>query len=124
MKSLTLVDADDLVRWADRRDAQAELPALVRDLILATVPRATRVSFRAGAGVQLGGWDGLVQANPGNAFVPDGVSGWELSVKRDVKQKADHDYRERTNDPQGIVLGESAFVFVTPGHRGRHLQRS
>lgn len=114
MGSLTLIDADDLVQWADRRDAQAELPALVRDLVLATVPRATRVSFRTGAGVQLGGWDGLVQADPGNAFVPDGLSGWELSVDGKVKQKANSDYRERTNDPLGVVPAQSAFVFATP----------
>lgn len=39
MKSLTLVDATDLERWADRPDAQHLFPQAVRRLVLAT-PRS------------------------------------------------------------------------------------
>ena len=76
--------------------------------------RSIGVSFRAGEGVQLGGWDGLVSVEAGNAFVPDGVSGWELGTNRDVRGKADEDYEKRTGDPGDLDPSRSAYVFVTP----------
>ena len=66
------IDGTALVQWADRRDSQALLPALVRQLVHATVPTAHRVEFRAGEGVQLPGWDGYVEAPTGTAQVPEG----------------------------------------------------
>src|SRR4051794_416187 len=114
MKSITLADATDLASWANRLDAQAQLPRLLRRLVLATVERTIGVSFRAGEGVQLGGWDGLVSIEAGNAFVPDGVSSWELGTNRDVKGKADEDYDKRSGDPGDLDPSRSAFVFVTP----------
>ena len=113
MRSLTLVDGTDLDSWANRRDAQSQLPQVVRGLIHATVD-ASRVEFRAGEGVQLAGWDGIVAAEQGNAFVPDGASGWELSTAKDVKTKADHGYETRCENPGGIDPAQSTFVFVTP----------
>ncbi len=110
----TLVDANDLVGWADRREAQGQLPRVVRDLVLATVGRAERVVFSADEGVQLSGWDGIVDASEGNAFVPDGLSAWELGTNRDVKRKADADYAKRVKDPLGLDPAEATFVFVTP----------
>lgn len=110
----TLVDATDLAGWADRREAQGQLPRVVRDLVLATVERAERVAFAAGEGVQLGGWDGIVDVPCGNAFVPDGPSAWELGVGRQVKRKADSDYAKRTKDPLGLDPSETTYVFVTP----------
>ena len=70
MTNVLFADATDLEQWADRRDAQAFLPQLVRRLILATVNRVTRIEFRAGEGVQFPGWDGLVVTDKGNPFVP------------------------------------------------------
>jgi hypothetical protein len=66
----------------------------------------------------MGGWDGIVDAPEGNAFVPDGFSVWELGVNRDVKGKADRDYQERCPKPRcpkplGVVPAETTFVFVT-----------
>jgi hypothetical protein len=74
------IGALDIESWAQRRDAQAMLPELVRRLVLATTPHATRVSFRSDEGVQLGGWDGVVVSTEATPFVPDGVSAWELTV--------------------------------------------
>jgi addiction module HigA family antidote len=110
----TLVDATDLVGWAERREAQGQLPRVVRDLVLATAGRAERVVFSADESVQLPGWDGIVDASQGNALVPDGLSAWELGTNRDVKRKADADYAKRTEDPLGIDPSETTFVFVTP----------
>src|ERR687892_546468 len=98
MINAMLVDATDLLLWATRRDAQATLPQLLRRLVLTGEARVERIDFRAGEGVQLEGWDGLVEAGPGSAFVPDGVSGWEIGTNRAVKDKADGDYATRSAD--------------------------
>jgi len=114
MTMISDVDAEDLIRWADHRDAQATLPQLVRRLVLATGERVTRVSFRSGEGVQLAGWDGLVVAEDASALVPAGISGWELGVGKKIKGKADDDYEKRTREPGGITPEHATFVFVTP----------
>lgn len=119
MRLATLIDATDLASWANRRDAQGTLPQLLRRLIHATVERVLRAGFPAGEGVQLGGWDGIVAVEQGNAFVPDGTSAWELGVNRDIKGKADDDYEKRRTDPRGIDPTQSTFVFVTPRRWGR-----
>lgn len=113
MRANTLVDATDLDRWADRREAQHDLPRLVRRLVYATAPPPRRIQFRAGAGVQLGGWDGLVVAEAGNPWVPDGPSGWELSASSDLPGKPNRDYRSRTAKPGDVDPEVSTFVFVS-----------
>jgi addiction module HigA family antidote len=115
----TLVNSTDLTEWANRRDAQGLLPKVVRSLVLATVGRIESIAFSAEEGVQLGGWDGIVEAPEGNAFVPRGLSAWELGTNRDVKRKADDDYEKRTEDPLGIDPSKATFVFVTPRRWGK-----
>ena len=110
----TFVDATDLVAWAGRRDAQAFLPKLVRRLILATTSKVSRVGARSGEGVQLTGWDGIVIAEAGNAFVPEGASAWEMGTNQNPRQKAQDDYKKRTQDSQGIDPEQTIFIFVTP----------
>jgi hypothetical protein len=122
MPLLTLVDATALTVWAGRRDAQELLPQVLRRLVHATVPTATRVAFAAGEGVLLGGWDGVVVCETGNAYVPAGTSGWEAGTDKNVKGKADRDYNKRTDDPPtpgatgslGLDRSTASFVFVTP----------
>ena len=110
----TFVDATDLVAWANRRDAQALLPALVRRLILATTTQVSRVGVRSGEGVQLASWDGIVIAEAGNAFVPEGASVWEMGTNQDPRTKAQDDYKKRTKNSQDIDPAQTTFVFVTP----------
>lgn len=108
------VDATDLKQWAERRTAQETLPEVVRRLVHATAPSATRITFRAGEGVQLGGWDGLVSAATATPFVPAGESGWELGVEKKVLGKANSDLETR-RDGGGVLRPDaSAFLFVTP----------
>lgn len=114
MRSLLLADGTDLASWANRRDSQGLMPQLISRLVHASVGRVRWISFRSGEGVHLPGWDGIVTVDEGNAFVPDGTSGWETSVNRDIKGKADDDYDKRTKDPQGLDRQKATFVFVTP----------
>lgn len=113
MLSPLLASSKDVELWAEHLDARATLPRLVRRLVLATLERVEFVSFRADEGVQVGGYDGIVQASQGNAFVPDGLSVWELSTERNVKRKADEDYAKRSATPGSVDPASTSFVFVT-----------
>lgn len=127
MRSPIRANATDIDRWADQRDSQAILPKLIRRLVLASINRVERLHFRSDEGVQLGGWDGIVQVPTGNAFVPDGVSGWELSTSGDVKGRAIDNYQKRSGDPHTLSIGSTSFVFVTarrwPGKTGDEKER-
>ena len=114
MSELDLVDTTDIVRWADRLDARSRLPGLVRRLITATGRGLTGLSIRAGEGVQLPGWDGVVEACEKDLHVPDGVSVWEIGVSAKVAQKASADYLKRTAEPGGVNPLEATYVFVSP----------
>jgi hypothetical protein len=86
----------------------------MRRLVLASGMHVDRAAFRAGEGVQLGGWDGLVKADSSHAFIPDGISGWEMGTNAGVRGKADGDYTTRSADPLGLDPSHTTFVFVTP----------
>lgn len=109
-----LADATDLDRWADTRSAQADLPRLVRRLIRAENDQVQRVEMRGGEGVGLTGYDGFVEASRATPFVPEGLSVWEMGVGADPGDKAQRDYRSRTDKPHGIDPAAYTFVFVTP----------
>src|SRR5947209_11637518 len=108
-----LVDGTDLDRWADTMDAEGRLPQVVRRLVLASTPTVHSIEFRAGEGVRFRGWDGLLDAQGGEPFVPEGVSRWELTTAADTSSKAQGDYDKRTKDPLGVTPSESSFVFLT-----------
>lgn len=112
------VDATDLNLWANRLDAQSSLPQLVRRLIHATVEQLQRINIPAGDSVQIGGWDGIVYTEQGNAFVPKGCSAWEFGATKEIKGKADSDYDKRSKEPLDMTPVETTFIFVTPRRWG------
>lgn len=114
MPRLDLVNASDLERWADRVDARPKLPELLRRLVNATGKGLTKVSFRAGDGIQSPGWDGEAEASEPDTHVPKGESVWEMGVSSNAKKKADDDYSKRTADPLGVDQGNATYVCVTP----------
>lgn len=114
MINRTFLNANELERWADQNNASFELPRLVRKLIFATVAQITEISFPSDEAVLLGGWDGKLDAPEGNAYVPAGVSVWEMGRNEDVTKKANEDYRKRTEKPNNVVPASCEFVFVTP----------
>ncbi|MBY0289113.1 MAG: hypothetical protein K2X52_18545 [Mycobacteriaceae bacterium] len=70
--------------------------------------------MRGGEGVGLPGYDGVVEATRSSSFVPEGPSVWEMGTGRDPADKANSDFRTRTNDPLGVDTASTTFVFVTP----------
>jgi transcriptional regulator with XRE-family HTH domain len=109
-----LIDGTDLNLWAETKAGQEQMPKLVRRLIHETVERLVRVDFRSGEGVQLGGWDGVVETTEGNSYVPKGASYWEVSAESRPKSKAEGVYKERTSNPLRADRSSSTFVFCTP----------
>lgn len=109
------VDSTDLEQWAERLEAQAVMPELMRRLVRATIANPKRVEFAAGEAVLLAGWDGIVETELGRERVPAGHSRWELGAKANVKRKADEDYEKRKAEPgDGVDPSRTTFVFVTP----------
>ena len=85
------IDRNKLQSWADTRPSQSDLPRLVRRLILETTPGLVELGMPAGDGVAAGDWDGSVRTTEATAWVPDGLSVWELSVNSSPNAKADED---------------------------------
>ena len=113
MKSQLFANAKDIDSWANRRDAQSNLPRLIRKLAWFTSKRIDFIQFRSDEGIALGGWDGIIQVPEGNAYVPEGTSGWELTTEKNTKSKADDDYDKRSQDPKELDKENRSFVFVT-----------
>jgi len=107
------VKARDLEQWSSTRDAQADLPTLVRKLIYASTEPAAHIELPGGEGVQRHGWDGVVRTETRSSFVPASVSGWEISVAQRPADKAERDFKARKKGPLGLPPSEVTFVFVT-----------
>ena len=107
-------DPSEISNWADLPDANHQLPELIQRLILATVPELSRLGMPSGSAVWLPGWDGLLTAENGNAWVPKGNAAWEFGCRKDVGTKANEDYRKRTDPPHGVADTTTTFMFATP----------
>lgn len=108
-----LVDRADIVKWAERIDARAEFPRVVRGLIRATNDQVVSLQMRAAEGSGVPGYDGTCDALRATPFVPAGPAVWELGVGEDPGDKAQRDYRSRTDNPLGVDPSATTFVFVT-----------
>lgn len=106
------ISGTDLQHWATQISASSTFPALIRKLILAT--SSGSASMRAGEGVRLSGFDGLVECQEPHNYIPQGQSVWEMGVNADIKGKADDDYDARTAKPLTVNPADTTFVFVTP----------
>jgi len=103
----------DLDQWSARRTAQGELPAVVRQLIMAAVQPA-RIVFPANEGIARPGLDGVLTVTGDTGpYVPSGESMWEASTNGNPRAKATEDYKKRTNQTPADVRAKTTFVFVT-----------
>lgn len=104
------IRASDLEAWAERFESEQWLPSLMRQLVLASGAKIQSCRFLTHEQTNLGGCDGVVDAETDGLCVPAGVSGWELSKRDDVVNKADEDI---TKDAGEIKPADSTFVAVT-----------
>lgn len=107
-----MISAKELSEWAATHEAQSQLPTLVRRAI-GQIGSITSITMPAGASVNVGGFDGEVQAEDGNTWVPKGKSYWELSVNSQPRTKAQDDYEKRTRATSKEIRGNSVYIAVT-----------
>lgn len=100
-------------QWADTTNARGQLPELIRRLIGATAT-LTQLAVRGADTSNFGGWDGMVTASVGNAWVPPGDSRWEMGCAQVPLAKARGDFQLRTESTPQSQAHELDFVFVTP----------
>jgi transcriptional regulator with XRE-family HTH domain len=110
-----LINATDLDQWADRRDAQGDIPELLAKLISASIGPGANVHFGAQESIQLSDWDGVTNSPVASGYVPAGVTGWEISTqRRNIGRKVQDDYDKRTADAGHLDRAQSTYIFVTP----------
>jgi hypothetical protein len=108
------VKANDIKDWTakNKRRAEETLPLVIKKLILAS-SRPNYICFPSGDSVSHSGWDGIVEVDRGNEFVPTGKSGWECGTNENIKNKAEGDFNTRTIKPDPLELTDTTFVFAT-----------
>ncbi|MFM1842336.1 MAG: hypothetical protein RLZZ490_1072, partial [Cyanobacteriota bacterium] len=108
------VTTNDIRNWTETNKRQSEetLPLLVKKLILASC-QPKRLRIPSGDGIALPGWDGNLEVNEGNRFIPAGISCWEFGSDRNVKKKAEEEYSKRLSETEVSELDTTTFVFVT-----------
>lgn len=108
------VRAGDLVHWADTLDARARLSVLLRRLVHSTGTSLRTVDFPGNDDSQRPGWDGWVGTEVGTPWIPEGQSGWEFGVTKDINTKADGDFEKSLKQHSEAERQVIVFVFVTP----------
>lgn len=110
------ITATNIAEWADKIEARSLLPAFIRILVNTTGAEITASDFPAFDDAQRPGWDGYCESNSATPWIPTGVAGWEFGCNKNIKSKADSDYRSRT-ESDGISDEERkdiTFIFITP----------
>ena len=110
------IDRQHIEGWLQRADARFELPRLIRLLIHETTPGLSGLDMPAGTGVDAPGWDGVVRSSEGTAWLPEGLSLWEMSATSAPRGKARGDYGKRTGTPDGSPTASAVYVGLYP-HR-------
>ncbi len=105
-----------LEQWAEKLNAKADFPEVILDLVRASAGNSSSYRFPHGDRGQVRGFDGVLECEDGNSFVPAGRSIWEFGLDKDYQSKADGEYKKRTDE---LALKQEdrkkmTFVFVTP----------
>ncbi|WP_295979655.1 hypothetical protein [uncultured Variovorax sp.] len=108
------ITAFELGTWATRTTSKALFPGLIADLIRASVDDIGAFRFPSGEKGYVRGFDGVLQTDTGaKPFVPMGHSIWEFGLDVKVSQKADDDYKKRTNEVSAEERKNTTLVLVT-----------
>lgn len=106
------ITSTDIARWAETNRARAVLPVLMRRLVYSVAPDAKLVNFPGHDAGQRPGWDGRVDSPRNSPWVPEGISGWELSVSGDLQGKPNSDIAERRK-LSAAERSSTTCIFVT-----------
>ncbi len=109
------VSANDIKNWTEthKKESESLLPGVVRRLIIASIPQNKIKQIDFPADVSTIGFDGFLETESGCPFVSNGTSIWEIGTEKDVKGKADADYKKRTDHIGEIDKKNTVFYAVT-----------
>lgn len=108
------INSNDIKAWANERSCQDTLPLLVRKLIMASSNKIEFINFPSRNDVSTEGFDGVLYSKEKSPFFPKGNSIWEMGVNKDVKTKADKDYKKRKEDKTIKYKKRITYIHVTP----------
>ena len=109
------IKANDIENWVNTCgvSSRSRLSVFLRTLIHSTSEKITQIDFPGNDDSQRPGWDGYIESDKATPWIPEGISGWEFGVNKDIKTKADGDFDKSLNahpsDSSNIT-----FIFVTP----------
>lgn len=106
------ITSTDITSWAATIAARTVLPVLVRRLVHADTDASATVDFPGYDAGERHGWDGITDAEAAGHWVPEGRSGWELSVSADLPSKPNRDFQARSKLTKA-EREKTSFVFVT-----------
>ena len=109
------ISAAEIDSWSNTnpRRAQEILPELIIRLILATSNKIISHNFPIEKGIQFAGYDGVLESEEQTNFFPKGKSVWECGTNENLIQKFDDDIKKRTEEPLGVDIQSTVFIFVT-----------
>jgi addiction module HigA family antidote len=107
------VKAMQIEAWSEAMPPRSDLAALLRRLVHSTAENVSQVDFPAYENAQRPGWDGFIRAGAATPWIPLGDSGWEFSVDRDPRGKAEEVYQARKVAIPEDKRAQTTFVFVT-----------
>ena len=114
------LDAGQLDAWSSRVDARTRLSEIIAQLVRASASGMADYDFPTGDSAQRPGYDGRVTANPASGFehfLPEGASVWEYGASEDYLDKANGDYKTRTERPGDAVDPTQTTLVIVTGRR-------
>lgn len=111
--------ANDITEWAGSISSRTRFAVFLRCLVHSTCDNISSIDFPGNDDGERPGWDGFVECEAGNPWVPAGTSGWEFGVTSDFSEKANGDYKKSIKAHSASERKSMTFVFVTP-HRWKN----
>ncbi|SEM89178.1 HigA family addiction module antitoxin [Palleronia pelagia] len=108
--------ANDISNWSQRIASRTRFAIFLRMLVHSTCSSTSLVDFPGNDDGERPGWDGEIECETGNPWVPAGKSGWEFGTNADYYSKANKDYKKSVKGVDAEIRKGMVFVFVTP-HR-------
>ncbi len=112
------INEHDIRQWAEKRKKHCEenMPTLLRKLLMGSLNQRhiKELKMSGGDSIAYSGFDGHVELEEGNHFVPKGKLLFEIGTDKDVKSKAIKDFNKRSSKLSDIQKNDTTFVFVTP----------
>ena len=109
------IKANEIENWVDTDgiSSRSRLAVFLRTLVHSTGTEIAYIDFPGNDDSQRPGWDGWIDSHKATPWIPEGLSGWEFGVNKDITTKANNDFdksvKAHTEDSANIT-----FIFVTP----------